>query len=498
MTDENDLTPFASLVDMPADLSRHNPFKPCIHGQFRFTKLNIIDKFGQVVQGIKTVSDVAHGVGPTITPLFPCLGASYSVEQTSQGYPKIVLPRQDTLCPFVQLPPSINQNARVNADFMVPEGNTWRAVNDWENPVRGWIVANFPNSSVQIFTPDGEFVREFSAVNGVPIVRPFAGDDVLLGELDPFMASIIKQFMYSGYLAGLFRTLLTTMQAVQANPSSYGESLLSTLGRPLALTTFGVSLELADPPLQSQCTLPSRASIDNLLSYKFGIKIGDKDNVFDGLYGYFPASQTGTVDLSSFYSYHAPSGTVDKPIPNDPSKPMPTDLLMAPFYAEATLDPAIYAQTQHQAAHIFAGLIDPFTPTHVYSALLPIKQLKLPQWTIDAGVHRITAFFKLGPLLVPGDVPAYDASKVVAKDYKLDDPNAPQANGKLPVPAVSVMDWAWLQPYEDTGPNGEERSTVYNSMDVMAVGDKPVLDVGTPHTAVEGFLQMKTPFAAPS
>lgn len=31
----------------------------CIHGQFRFTKLNIANKFGQVERGLETATDVA-------------------------------------------------------------------------------------------------------------------------------------------------------------------------------------------------------------------------------------------------------------------------------------------------------------------------------------------------------------------------------------------------------------------------------------------------------
>ena len=153
-------TPFASTVDIPANKTKYSPFKPCIHGQLRFTKLNIIDKFGQIVQGIRTYSDVSQSIGPTPTPLFPCLGESYSVDISDDGKtPKIVLPRQngDTKCPFVQLPPSINQDARVNAHFLSEDSPpSWRYNDDWENPVRGWLVINQANRSLQVFSTDGK------------------------------------------------------------------------------------------------------------------------------------------------------------------------------------------------------------------------------------------------------------------------------------------------------------------------------------------------------
>ena len=150
-------TPFASSIDIPTDVTKYNPFKPCIHGQFRFTKLNIIDKFGQIVQGVQLCSDVANSIGPTVTPLFPCLGDFYSVEQNTDGSAKIVLPRTDNKCNFVQLPPSINQDARINSMFLKEDSPPqWRRLDEWENPVRGWLIINQANVSVQVFTPDGE------------------------------------------------------------------------------------------------------------------------------------------------------------------------------------------------------------------------------------------------------------------------------------------------------------------------------------------------------
>lgn len=50
MGTETDLTPYAQLVnfyDFPAAA-----FKPAVHGQFKFTKINIIDKFGQAIHAI--------------------------------------------------------------------------------------------------------------------------------------------------------------------------------------------------------------------------------------------------------------------------------------------------------------------------------------------------------------------------------------------------------------------------------------------------------------
>ena len=85
---ETSHTPFASLLNIPA--ANYNPFKPCIHGQFRFSKLNIVDKFGQVVKGMKLFSSPGmYGSTPlTLSPIYPCLGDSYSVESNTDGTAK--------------------------------------------------------------------------------------------------------------------------------------------------------------------------------------------------------------------------------------------------------------------------------------------------------------------------------------------------------------------------------------------------------------------------
>ncbi|MCJ1404015.1 hypothetical protein MMC11_007239 [Xylographa trunciseda] len=494
MAGQTSKTPFASLVDIPTDTSKFNPFKPCIHGQFRFTKLNIIDKFGQIVQGIQTYSDLTRSVGPTATPLFPCLGDSYSVDQKSDKTAKIVLPRTDQNCNFVQLPPSINQDARVNAMFLKEDAPPqWRPLDEWENPVRGWLIINQANVSLQVFTPDGRFVREFGVANQNPITRPFTADSTLSNSLDPVLKAFLARFSDNGYLAGIFRSITQTTDAIQANPSSYSESMLSVLGRPLALTVFGVNLELADPAKVNQSTVGSnQVQPAALTDYSFGLKIGDKDNIFDGLFGYFMAapdvSKGVEINWSQFYTYHEPDPT-EVQITGDPSRKMPTDTTISPFYPDPHA--ADFAQERMQKIRVFAAIVDPFTAVNCYTALLPVRQMKLPQWTIHTGLNEISAFFKMGPFLVPSDVPAFDTTKIVAKDYKLDDPNAPQPNGTLPIPSVGMGDWAWLQPYANRA-----GGTSYNVMDVASPSSKPQFE-DAPYTVIEGFLQQKKPFTAP-
>ncbi|KAI9749955.1 MAG: 40S ribosomal protein S28, partial [Chaenotheca gracillima] len=495
-----DYTPFASLMSIPADSTRFSPFKPAIHGQFRFTKLNIIDKFGQIVRGLKPASLVSDSIGPFECPVAPCLGDSYSLDALANGNANAVLPRPDALCTFVQLPPSINQNARVNAEFVTevsPSGPStpaqWRPMDEWENPVQGWIVINYSNFSFQIFSPDGHFIREFGIATNKPISRPFPPDDSIASQSSPFLKDLMLKFSDPAYLSGFFQTISATVESVQAAPTSYAGSMLSVIGRPLALVRFGVSLQLADPPLVNQCTVAPQAQVSevSITDYQFKAKLGDMDNVFDGLFGYFdlasPNSST-EFDLTSFYSYFSPPKPISQ---TDPSRLLSSDLTLRPFYPDPhAMD---YMSEINGNLQVFAGIVDPFTAVHVYTALLPIRQLQLPPWTIEQGLSVISTFFKFGPILVPNDVPQFDPTKIIAKDYRLDDETPMAQTGTIPIPAIGLTDWGWLQPYWDP----VEKATNYNLLGVEAVSSIPRWD-NAPYVATEGFLQMKKPFSPPA
>ncbi|MCJ1256561.1 hypothetical protein MMC24_004383 [Lignoscripta atroalba] len=493
---QTDSAPFASGVSIPGDKTKYSPFKPCLHGQFRFTKLNIIDKFGQIVQGMQDGVNASGGSGPQTYPLFPCVGDSYSVDARSDGFANTLQPRQDGLCPFVQLPPSINQPTRVNAEFVtevIPSSPTqWRPMDEWENPVQGWIVINYANFSFQIFTPDGQFIREFGIASGKPDGRPFPPDDTLYARASPFLRGLMLSFADPEYLIGFFETISAAVESTQAAPSHYADSMLSILGRPLALVRFGISMQLADPPLVNQCTVAPLKGVteESITQYEFPLKIGDKDNIHDGLFGYFPSASTSEgcgFDLTTFYSYHAPSTTQG----SDPSKPMPTNTTLSPFY----VDPHVtdYAKDTNEMLKIFAGVVDPFTAVNCYTALLPIRQLQLPPWTIEQGLSALAAFFKFGPIMIPYDLPPFDSTKVITKDYRLDDSSAPTQTGTLSIPAVGLGEWSWLQPFWDS----DKMQTNYNLLGVTSVPKRPLWESG-PYTITEGYLQLSRPISKPS
>lgn len=154
MGDQTATTPYGTLTK--DSTASQDAFKGVAHGQLLFTKLNIIDKFGQVISAIPPNPPLQKPDLSRIDTVYPCLGHQVCpgfVPGTSHLNTVTALTEADPqqpgsypLCPYVQLTPAINQPARLNAHFVTPTLATdaafagRRVADDWEQPVWGWCV----------------------------------------------------------------------------------------------------------------------------------------------------------------------------------------------------------------------------------------------------------------------------------------------------------------------------------------------------------------------
>lgn len=148
---ESAATPYGRLVDFTS--SPNAPFKGVTHGQLLFTKMSIVDKFGQAICPISPDLPLRQ---PDSFPetVFPCLGDQVcpgfapnstelnTVTPLTTADPH--LPGEYPLCPYIQLTPAINQETRLNAAFVVQSQDSndaftgWRVASDWDQPIWGW------------------------------------------------------------------------------------------------------------------------------------------------------------------------------------------------------------------------------------------------------------------------------------------------------------------------------------------------------------------------
>ncbi|KAM0360388.1 hypothetical protein ACHAPK_009116 [Fusarium culmorum] len=488
------LTPYAKMVNLVNN--NFCPFKPVTHGQMRFRKFNIVDKFGQSLAAIDPIPRLTNP-----SSLYPSISDFYEpqvIKQNDEVYANTIQKAKEGQCEYIQVPPQINQNVRLNAEFVVRsadddpdmysdlEGATrapWRPASEWENPVWGWLIVNYADYGIQFFLPDGTFYREvrFGGPLGASVQPkwiPFARDPKLPENSKSYaqMDALIKELADPKYLERFWHMITTAQDNLAATPSAYAQFLNSIVGRPVALVNMGWSLELDGPPLDCQADtqnpFPERYLTKNDAQpkapvYEFQVRLGDRDSQYDGLVGYFDLSSPSTPDsaykeldlthINTFFALAETKPGDEKKVPLGlPLSMLTTDTYprFKPHYISPVRPadqnspaprktPGYYQNERNNKLQVYGALIDPFTGVHGYSSFLPPQALQLPPWTWQQAMNSMTAFFHAGPLnLAINDLPGYDKDRELTQTNWRDVPPI-----SLGLPPLGAGEWNWLQPY---------------------------------------------------
>ncbi|KAF4493526.1 hypothetical protein FAGAP_10376 [Fusarium agapanthi] len=256
-------------------------------------------------------------------------------------------------CPWFQLGPRINQDARLHATFMTAENTSpnldqpsaigLSPVADGESGVFAWLLVNFHNRSIQVYdercifrgeaylpsnpNPD-QLVhweslmmardkhdtllhmslreRKHLSVSGLKKLAPVEH----LMSLQDLIASMSK----ARFLSSLWKTIIAAQDHIDTVSTQQSATLPSVLvGRPIVLANLGLGIELATPPMRSQAyadyteydPVQYETGGDNnthqdyefecdseLTRYEFGIKLGDMLGDKDGLIGYLSSTES--------------------------------------------------------------------------------------------------------------------------------------------------------------------------------------------------------------
>ncbi|KAI4181740.1 MAG: hypothetical protein LQ346_006708 [Caloplaca aetnensis] len=275
-------------------------------------------------------------------------------------------------------------------------------------------------------------------------------------------------------------------------PPDYAAYATSIVVKPLALI-------VPSPPEPLGPAVPTEP--ERLLSYKFPIKIGDANRPFDGVVGFFDNTD-GVTDWKKLHTYFTSPSSAAATEEGDPRVSILLENFdtLCPFYTapDEYTSSADYVAAKTGKLWVKTMLIDPYTPLHVYTPILPITSSQLPAWTVQRALEKMSAIFRLGPVLLTKDVPPrYDPSDPLDTETWMEkqrerttDPGT--AKIRLPIGGGKKGIWEWLQPYriepEESGT--EERK--YNALDVGEEDGRLRLDPG-PYTLVEGFLQLGRP-----
>ncbi|KAK4083812.1 uncharacterized protein Triagg1_1474 [Trichoderma aggressivum f. europaeum] len=454
------------------------PFKPVTHGQFRFTRLDIVDKFGQVVNAVEPAD---LDLGQPATALYPCLSPLFFCDPIPQDTPfDKELPRPNTavipddlrgVCQFFQVPPRINQPARLNGTYVVNDNGKYRPASSWENPIWGWLVVNYCDSSLQIFNPDGHFLQEIfiHPEDKTAIVSARPKSDAWHGSserLDKFMA-LCKQYDYA---KGFFFMVAEAAQSTGSNPSEHADFLPAAFGDVLCFVDFGVSMELAEQPYENQSVQRPGKPAKLLEDYEFHVAFGSRNAAYDGFVGYYDLD-SGMEDI--FSSFGVPREEADSKSPVIRPKP----LTMKPYYLRP--ETPNYGAEHDTKLSIFGAIVDPFRPLHVYTGdVFPMKEISIPKWALDKATKEMHAFFMAGPILVP-HVP--DPNLVLANTAEVS-----ARDVAIQTPLTGIDEWSWLHPKpkldENKNPTPDEAD--WTTMPIRAVD----IQLNLSHSANEGEL----------
>ena len=309
-----------------------------------------------------------------------------------------------------------------------------------------------------------------------------------------------------------------SISAMPHAPDEYAGYMSSIVGKPLALVNTSWSMELSQPPLLPENTLGQTIPKpgEEVTSWPFPIKLGDWSRTFDGMVGYFDMLTTNSnvINYDSINTYFVtPLPTTGNPTPGidprhfiDENLPYPP---LTPYFEPAVKSPDPFSQppstpTLEKAAQkgfVKAMLIDPFTPVHAYSPVLPIKSLNLPGWTVQSALQNMTAFFHMGPINVIDDITVPYNSALEPKAL-VKQPPFPSGTATVDLPMSSQAQWRWLQPYalpvdlpsDDIDQSGIQ--TKYNAFPLGTEDGLPKFSPG-PYTMLEGYLQLLEPAVKP-
>ncbi|KAF4960790.1 hypothetical protein FGADI_733 [Fusarium gaditjirri] len=378
------VAPYGSGTNLdPSYTNSFSPFKPVVHGQARFTRLTLVDKFGQVVVAVKPDGGPSdyNAADPWPEELYPCLSPMLTCDMTADGSANTVVTvdTKNTGCQFFQLPPGINQPSRLNASYMVPGATT--VASEWDNPVWGWLVPNYIDETIQIFDGTGGFVTEigiqkssFSMPAGIAQITP-------QGRL----ADLVNALSGNENLAQSIYTMMAdATDSLLSTAADFANLLPAAFGRPFCLADVGVSIELSTPALTDTSLLTSSTAEQEppVMDYTFQVALGNSLAAFDGLVATF--ASTGSI--TSFTSTASESGADSD---SDSSQSAQTAIALKPFFIPGDHKNTMVAHAKQRVR--VSCVVDPILPLHVYSGdLFPVQPVSLPGWAVtDALVPRV-------------------------------------------------------------------------------------------------------------
>ncbi|KAF5621334.1 uncharacterized protein FTJAE_11363 [Fusarium tjaetaba] len=451
------MAPYGSGTNLHPDYtSAFSPFKPVVHGQARFTRLTLVDKFGQMVVAVKPEGGPTTypAVNPWPTELYPCLSPMLTCDVTTDGSANTVtsVDTKNNGCPYFQLPPGINQPSRLNASYMIPGAPTATVASEWDNPVWGWLVPNYIDECIQIFDGTGGFVAEVRIQDSTFTIPDAIKTNTPQGRL----ADLVKALSTDADLAlSIYTMMADATDSLLSTAGDFANLLPAAFGRPFCLADVGLSIELSTPALTDTSLLTESTAQQEpaVTDYTFQVALGNSLAAFDGLVATFPS----TGSITAFSSTAAELGADSD---SESAQNAQAAISLTPYFIPGDTDNIMAAHSTQRVR--ISCVVDPILPWHVYSGdLFPVQPVSLPGWAVTEALGNMEAFFTCGPILVP-EVPCNESSSI----------QMPLASM---VPAGEAA-WWWSNDSQSTAGEKIAVQGMRSLLDVDASGKSAVVD----------------------
>ena len=391
-------------------------------GQLRLTKARVIDSFGRIknITVSKTIHPAAHQMGS---------GSKKSLRHP----PRLVVPSR--LMWRLSDPSDLSAEAteanlnQDNPELMI-------------NPVAGFLLPDFIDEALEFFNAAGDPLgqvmhdsvtgglaweggvgREGAAVT-IPTEglapKELIGGLIAKGMIDADTAQRANPETANGEspLSAFLRAVDTTSWSVEGNLNLSGASVASLVGRPIAVVTARLHLDIpsdlsltgayGDEATFVKKHLLEQAVHDKLKSVGFPVRLGDISKAHDGLYGYFinhdysklnlvEASVAGAARVASFGNgFRALYGLTQNSLGAD-FLPVPSPLDCPYFSAPKAL-------SVHNGQTVrLTLLMHPYARIHATTGILPRKSLELLREWVTPGITRIAPSARIGPVIIDPD-----------------------------------------------------------------------------------------------
>ncbi|MEM7428023.1 MAG: hypothetical protein AAF441_18170 [Pseudomonadota bacterium] len=377
----------------PYQLDIYNPIRA---GMCQITELHLIDAFGQV-------RTWTYSAVPSNTAI-------------SQALPHKT-PKAGDSAPSFFMAPRYAQPARLRSNWLAADGS-----NAYESgsspattPICGWLALNRVNENIMVFEQDGTLVGWVPDGGGSMVYQP---DKSAADITDPWLTQVVTQIeAASNSFYDDVNTALLTIEPL-SHRTMAARSVLES--RPLAIARFSMALELKGTPSPHQgfealATMtttgesPDTGTAPDIFvvredcgfpSVDMPIRLGDVSMDDDGLVLYWTISDSTIASSYTLVGSAAEKASGDEPTVSLTSAPgtAATQVLM---------------------------LMDPRSPVHLTSGLLPVKGLSVPPTMYQAAVENMEYLMQVDTVLTPSEGVA------------------------MPLPGEIQGSWTWV--YEDDG-----------------------------------------------